>query len=402
MGTTARYVKSALKTLLYYGVDSLAYRAHALLPVIDDQALFVERAKSEPSADFALVMQELASRGYVCDFVSLGKGSGLGAGYIIRCAHMSWKAARARLLFLSDANMAVGCLPVRPQTRVVQLWHACGAFKKFGYSTAQKIFGPDRAEAEQFPHYGNTSLVTVSSPEVVWAYEEAMGLEGTGAVKPLGVSRTDAFFDEEQLEGWRSQAQEAVPAIADRRVLLYAPTFRGEVTDPQAPDFLDLEQLRQRLGDGWVVLVKHHPFVHERPAIPATCASFAYDVSDELSIEACMVAADVCVSDYSSVVYEYALLGRPMAFLAPDRDEYDDWRGFYYDFDELTPGPVVATTDELADWVCGLPRTCDAASVQAFCEKFMSACDGGATKRIVDAALALCDEGSATDSSSCA
>ena len=389
MGTTARHVKGALKTLLYYGVDSLAYKAHALLPVVDEQALFVEMKRPEPSTDIALVMQELASRGFVCDFISLGKGNGLGFGYILRCAHMSWKAARAHLLFLSDSNMPVGCLPVRPQTAVVQLWHACGAFKKFGYSTAEKIFGPDRVEAERFPHYGNTSLVTVSSPEVVWAYEEAMGLKGTGAVQPLGVSRTDVFFDEERLKSWRAQAQEAVPAIDGRRVLLYAPTFRGEVTSPEAPDFLDLERLRQRLKDGWVVLIKHHPLVRDRPAIPASCEGWAFDVSDALAIEACMVAADVCVTDYSSLIYEYALLERPMAFLAPDRDDYDDWRGFYYDYDELTPGPVFATTEELADWVCSLPNTYDPAVVEAFRDKFMSACDGGATKRIVDAALAL-------------
>ena len=329
MGTTARYVKSVLKMLLYYGVDNLAYRAHALLPVIDNNALFVEMSRSEPSVDFALVIQELAKRGFVCDFVSLGKGSGLSAGYAIKCACMSWKAARAHLLFLSDANMPVGCLPIRSQTAVVQLWHACGAFKRFGHSSASRLFGSGIDEMRRFPHYRNTSLATVSSPEVIWAYEEAMGLEGTGAVQALGVSRTDSFFNKEQTDEWLAWARSVVPQTRDKQVLLYAPTFRGKVTHAEAPDFLDLERLVKALGDGWVVLVKHHPLVRERPAISVGCSDVVFDVSESLSIEAAMMVASVCVTDYSSLVFEWSLLDRPVAFFAPDRDDYDDWRGFY-------------------------------------------------------------------------
>ncbi|MDO4797471.1 MAG: CDP-glycerol glycerophosphotransferase family protein [Coriobacteriales bacterium] len=385
MGTTARHIKSALKTLLYFGVDGAAYRLHALLPVDEHKALFVEMHDTQPPNDFALVMDELESRGFSCDYACLHKGQG--ARYVASCVGMSWRAARARLLLLRDANMPVGCLPVRDETSVVQLWHACGAFKKFGLSTTQKIFGVGDDEMARFPHYGNTTLATVSSPEVVWAYEEAMGLEGQGAVQALGVSRTDALFDEERLAACRAQAEKAVPAIKDKRVLLWAPTFRGQVTAAEAPDTLDVAELRERLGQEWVLLVKHHPLVAERPSVPAGCEDFAFDVSDSLPIEAAMVASDACVSDYSSLVFEYSLLRRPMAFLAPDLADYDDWRGFYYDYDQMTPGPVLATTTELADWAAGLvPGACPP-EVDAFRERFMCACDGHATARIVDSAL---------------
>ncbi len=387
MGTTARHIKSALKTLLYFGADGAAYRLHALLPVDGRKAVFVEMRDSVPSHDFELMIRELTSRGFACEFVSLHKGQGV--RYVASCVGMSWHVARARLIFLCDANMPVGCLPVRPQTGVVQLWHACGAFKKFGLSTAEKIFGVGNAEMDRFPHYGNTSLVTVSSPEVVWAYEEAMGLEGTGAVRALGVSRTDALFDGARLAAWRAQAEAAVPAIAGRRVMLWAPTFRGQVADARAPETLDVAELRERLGDGWVLLVKHHPLVRERPAVPAGCGGFAFDVTDSLPIEAAMAASDACVTDYSSLVFEYSLLGRPMAFLVPDIGEYDDWRGFYYDFDAFAPGPALSTTAELAGWARSLEPGACPPEVAAFRGRFMSACDGRATARIADAALAL-------------
>lgn len=387
LGALVMDLKSMAKALLYYGVDGVAYRLHAMLPVDERKALFVEMSSSEPTHDFTAMMNYLKSQGFSCDFVSMQKRGGSGVRYILRCVEMSWKAARAKLLCLCDASMPVGCLPVRRQTKVVQLWHGCGAFKKFGFSTVQKTFGVSREEGERFPHYGNVSLVTVSSPEVVWAYEEAMGLEGADAVRALGVSRTDAFFDECQLKEWRAEAVQVVPQIGGKKVLLYAPTFRGQVTCPVAPECLDLARLHELLGDGWVALLKHHPFVRERPSIPSSCAGFAFDVTDTLPIEACMATADVCVTDYSSLVFEWSLLRKPLAFLVPDREEYDDGRGFYYDFDELVPGPTFCTTDELGAWAVRAEDLYDFERLDRFRDRFMSACDGHATERIANAVL---------------
>ena len=97
-----------------------------------------------------------------------------------------------------------------------------------------------------------------------------------------------------------------------------------------------------------------------------------------------MAAADAMVTDYSSVVFEYSLFERPIAFLAPDVDDYCDWRGFYYPYDQMTPGPVMSTTAEFTGWVKSLGNGFDPAEVIAFREKYMSACDGRSTKRIVD------------------
>jgi CDP-ribitol ribitolphosphotransferase len=100
-----------------------------------------------------------------------------------------------------------------------------------------------------------------------------------------------------------------------------------------------------------------------------------------------MIAADVCVTDYSSLVFEWSLLARPIAFLSPDREEYDDWRGFYYDYDDMTPGPVFNTTAEVAEWTLSAIEGYDYQGLEDFRAKFMSSCDGRATKRIADAAF---------------
>ena len=299
--------------------------------------------------------------------------------------------ADAKFIFVNDSCYLLGCLPLRPETKVIQLWHACGAFKKFGYSIADKKFGADRADLERFPVHRNFSRVTVSSQEVVWAYAEAFHMEDRiQDVLPTGIARTDCFYDEERRQLAFKRLREALPGIEPegKTIVLYAPTFRGRVADASSPDVLDYEELHSRLGDSFLFLIKHHPFVKKPPVLPEAVRDYARDVSRLMEIEDLLMVSDVCISDYSSLIFEYSLMEKPMLFLAHDLEDYGDWRGFYYPFEEMTPGPVVRTTGETADFLEHLDQRFDRERVHAFREKFMGACDGHATERI----LALLDE----------
>ena len=367
-----------------------AYKQAAAQAPVDPRKIIFLDGKSSAMPDAFTQLFAYLQDNYDLDvrFIGLAQNEGIGwVDYYKRCLELCRDVATARVVFLADASDVVSCLPLRSETKVVQLWHACGAFKKWGFSTAELKFGNTKRQIERHPFYKNLSLVTVSSPEVAWAYREAMGLEDTpGVVQATGVSRTDCFFDQTFLEDARAEVESAVPASAGKKMLLYAPTFRGHVSEAEGPDFIDFEALRQAIGDEWVLLVKHHPFVKQPPAIPESCQGFAFFVSD-VPTDRLMATADAMVTDYSSVVFEYSLFERPIAFLAPDVDDYCDWRGFYYPYDEMTPGPVLSTTDELVAWVRSLDDWFDSSEVNAFREKFMSSCDGHATERIAGLTL---------------
>ena len=295
--------------------------------------------------------------------------------------------ATARYLILADICDAVDCLPKRDGTVVLNTWHGCGAFKKFGYSTAEKIFGGNAEQKSKYHHYRNCDIVTVSSPEICWAYEEAMNLHN-GQIEALGVSRTDVFYDDEYIKRGKEKVLNAVPEIGDRKIIVYAPTFRGRVRQAAGPNELDIEALQSALGDEYYLLIKHHPFVNKPPAIPETAEGvFATDVSRILNIDELLCAADICISDYSSLIFEYSILNRPMIFFAYDLDEYFDWRGFYYDYYELAPGPICKTTDQIISYIENLDEEFDLEKVKAFNSKFMSSCDGNSTQRIMDRLL---------------
>ena len=293
--------------------------------------------------------------------------------------------ATANYVFLDEATVTTCGINKRPETKIVQLWHGCGAFKKFGFSTADKIFGGNAKEQKRYPMYRNFDLVCVSSPEVVWAYEEAMQLKGVGNVKPVGVSRTDVFFQDDYIHAAKQRILEQIPAAADKKIILYAPTFRGRVASAYGPDHFDYEKLYESLGDEYIILIKHHPLVKRLPEIPLEYRdSFVYDVSHTMEIEDLICASDICISDYSSLIFEYSLFEKPIILFAYDLDVYFDWRGFYYDYFEMAPGPVLISTEEIIDYITHIDTEFDREKMHAFREKFMRSCDGHSTERILD------------------
>lgn len=359
------------------------YSSYCTEPVQENKVLFLEMRFTKLSNSFELIYKALEESGEYdlkCSYVQFNFIRG--REFTQRVNEMLKELATAKYVFVDDASLILSSIPLRKETIAINLWHACGAFKKFGRSTAELKFGSSAATLDKYPNYGNLTHVTVSSPEVIWAYEEAMHLP-KGIVKATGVSRTDQFYDKEFVESRKQKLYEIMPEAKDKKVILYAPTFRGHVATASSPDRIDFGRFCRELGNEYVIVCKHHPFVKNPPIIPEELQHFARDLTKYLSIEDLLCCADICISDYSSLVFEYSLFEKPMIFYAYDYDNYCDWRGFYYDYSEFTPGPVVQTEDELLNSIKNIDTQFDKQKVIDFKEKFMGSCDGHATERII-------------------
>jgi len=359
------------------------YSSYCTEPVQENKVLFLEMRFTKLSNSFELIYKALEESGEYdlkCSYVQFNFIRG--HEFTQRVNEMLKELATAKYVFVDDASLILSSIPLRQETVAINLWHACGAFKKFGRSTAELKFGSSAATLDKYPNYGNLTHVTVSSPEVIWAYEEAMHLP-KGIVKATGVSRTDQFYDKEFVESRKQKLYEIMPEAKGKKVILYAPTFRGHVATASSPDRIDFERFCRELGNEYVIVCKHHPFVKNPPIIPEELQHFARDLTKYLSIEDLLCCADICISDYSSLVFEYSLFEKPMIFYAYDYDNYCDWRGFYYDYSEFTPGPVVQTEDELLNSIKNIDTQFDKQKVIDFKEKFMGSCDGHATERII-------------------
>lgn len=380
-----RWNKFYTLRILYPGV----YKKYAKLPVDENKIVFIEIRLPELTNSFKLLYDEL-----VTDYDFTIHSHFLRTTFVSRqefrrrCCDMMRDIATAKYVFMNEASNVVSCVDLRPETVITQLWHGCGAFKKFGLSTADLIFGDNRKEMMKYPFNRNYTNVTVSSPEVIWAYEEAMGLENQkGVVKAVGSSRTDVFYDEDFNRAAMERVHELMPESIGKKIILYAPTFRGRVATAKTPNMLNVRMFADALSDEYVLIFKHHPLVRKPPVIPDAYSHFAKDFTDAMSIEELLAVSDVCISDYSSLVFEYSLYEKPLIFFAYDLSEFFDWRGFYYDYKELTPGPIFTTNLEMIDYIQNLDTRFDKEQVVAFRKKFMSSCDGHATERIIKLAL---------------
>ncbi|MCT7357390.1 CDP-glycerol glycerophosphotransferase family protein, partial [Streptomyces sp. 15-116A] len=162
--------------------------------------------------------------------------------------------------------------------------------------------------------------------------------------------------------------------------ILYAPTHRDHRRSQPRP--LDLDRVVRRLGPRFVILARAHP-LDEAPL--TVTSGRVVDVSGHPSVESLCLASDALVTDYSSLMFDYAGLDRPIVLHTPDREAYEEARGTYFDVAEFPPGALARSEDELIDiFATGHWRGSRSAQLRAaFRARFCPHDDGRAAERVV-------------------
>src|SRR5699024_5636332 len=179
------------------------------------------------------------------------------------------------------------------------------------------------------------------------------GLRHSARVLETGYPRNDVLFGE-RLRYNAAWVRERLNIPTDKTVVLYAPTFRDN--NARSPGKFDIDfpfeltSISDGLGDDYVVLVRSHFLIKSRLSIPDTYENRLKDVSRFDEVNDLLSASDLLVTDYSSVLFDYLCLARPVLFFAYDLELYrDQVRGFYLDYENDLPGPLVKDVDELVN-----------------------------------------------------
>jgi CDP-glycerol glycerophosphotransferase len=221
---------------------------------------------------------------------------------------------------------------------------------------------------------------SISANEFTTEIWERVYPSGTYESLETGYPRNDELIRATDADRARIRADLGISE--DARVLLYTPTHR-EYSKQYVP-LLDPVALAESLGPTWTILMRSHYFYRD-----AATGSHprVVDVANHRSIEELSIASDVLVTDYSSLMFDFAVLDRPIVIYAPDWDEYRTQRGTYFDLMAEPPGSVATTQEELARLLID-GRHEDAASTAArtaFRARFAALEDGGAARRVVEA-----------------
>ena len=281
--------------------------------------------------------------------------------------------ANAKYVFICDNFLPVSSCNRRQETQVIQLWHAGGLLKKYAYDTEDDI--PKYYKGNVFKNY---TLTTVSADCCIPVYIRAMKQENE-TVKATGLSRTDCFFDEKYIEDCRREFYEKYPEAKGKKLILWAPTFRGKDLEPYVLGLEDVKKMQQELGDDYYVVMKMHPHLDAKEKL-SNC---------DISTERILPIADMLIADYSSVIFDFTLYQKPIVLFVPDYDEFVSTRGLYIDLNEI-PGPMVKDGNKLTENVIKEFETFNKEEAEAFYKKYMGACDGKATKRILKEIEATC------------
>ena len=342
--------------------------ATARVPVLDGNLLAIHDAIRRRRPDLRI---ELLLEPY-----SYGLRGKL--GYLVRLVRGMVLLRTSRWFIVDNAYLPIHVLPHRAGTTVIQVWHAVGALKRFGWDSAQPLRDPER----RFLHR-NYDWVVCTSERSRRPWARAFRV-GPSRVVPLGTPRVDALVDETRIARSREGLHRRYPELRDRVVVLYAPTFRGRGAGKRAAaEALDAPVLRAALPEDHLLVLKTHPNLD-----PAATPREGYDLvlDPRLDLNEVLPAADILITDYSSSIFEWSLLHRPLVLLVPDLEAYESDPGLYLDYRTEMIGTQVTDT---AGVVAAIrDPVVDAAAWDAFIAEHLGPIDGTASDRFVERFLA--------------
>ena len=281
----------------------------------------------------------------------------------------------------------------RPGQVIVQTWHGT-MLKKIGHDIETLHF--DREYQNRLAlEAKNWSLLVSANRFSTPILKRAFSYDGE--IVETGYPRNDYLYSPDR-DKVAEEVRERLGLPVGKKVVLYAPTWRDDLSHSAGQykfDLrLDLADAERRLGEDHVLLIRRHSNVVD--AVPGAGGGFVFDVSEYPDIADLYLVADLMVTDYSSVMFDYAHLRRPMLFFTYDLEHYrDTLRGFYFDFEKDSPGPLIRTSEELVTAIREIDRITEEyrERYERFHHLFCDLDDGHASARVVDRMLELGREG---------
>ena len=262
------------------------------------------------------------------------------------------KIAWADFIFLDDHSQTTDWLTIKGAV-ITQLWHAGAGFKSTGYSR----FGMPASPAPKSGHR-QYSYGIAGSKKIRHFFSEVWGINDE-MVLPTGMPRLDEYLNEEYIKKTKDKLYKDYPILCkpvdsdkekQNNIILFAPTYRGEnKRHAYYPyDKLNMDRLYKLCKEtNSIIIFKMHPFVEEPVPIPEKYKDRMIDLVKYPNINDLFYISDLLITDYSSNIYEFSLMRKPMLFYAFDIDEYTKERGFHRDYRTNVPGKIVETFDDM-------------------------------------------------------
>lgn len=369
------------------------YKKFSKAPIDEKLVVFASSKKDELPDSMQSLYKALTEKGYRCMFFGKKASFKSKSDEVKYYKEFFTLFGICKTLFIDDVFDPVYCITPRDGQRIVQLWHTPAFIRKTGYAVGKRGVAGEITD-RKLVHTNYTDIAASSSH--VKDIVASVFNSSESIVHAWGCPKTDIYFDKDFIKGARNSVIKSVPnllgSIGNRKIILYAPTYRGTGSDnAYALRTLDLILLRRYLGDKFVFLIKLHPFLKDESyftdEVKELISDFAFEVPHGVKTESLLCAADVMITDYSTLVFDYSLLERPMVFYAFDFKRYTRHKPLFYDYERFVPGPIVYDSGELAQAVLNIADNFDPEKTVHFKKKYMGGCDGRSTDRVIHYAV---------------
>lgn len=288
------------------------------------------------------------------------------------------KLAKSNIVVVDDHAPILDWMTLDDKTKVIQLWHAGAGFKSSGYSRWGHEGCPAPYSAHRQYDFG-----IAGSKNIAPFFSEVWGINDE-QVLPTGMPRMDEYLDSEYREKKTKELYKTFAMCKDRKVILFAPTYRGrnKKTAHYPYELIDFDKLYRLCKDEYVVLFKMHPWVAQPVPIPEKYQDKFVDVNLYPNINDLFYITDLLITDYSSNIFEYSLMGKPMLFFAFDKIQYSFSRGFHRAYEESAPGKVCYTFEELLEAI--EKKDFEEEKVQQYVDHHFDYIDSNASDRVID------------------
>ncbi|BAK58746.1 CDP-glycerol glycerophosphotransferase family protein [Lactococcus garvieae] len=358
-----------LKSIVLTIILALFYPFTFLFRVHQNRITFISLEHDNLSKDFKILHDELNVKQEYEIKTLLFKFQPIFLGqlqYGLACIQQLFVLQSSKLVIIDYNNFVISKFPHRKEVKVLEIWHATAALKNFG-NCVQRDY-----------EIKNYDYAIANSDFYKGVYAQAFNLPEEN-VLVTGIPNNDKIFNDHFVQDTKARLLEKYPVLANKKVITYAPTFRGRISTYFKEAKIDLARVHQALGEDYVIIYKAHPLI----------SGSAYENNphvlfiEEEPISSIFCVTDVLITDYSAIAVDWMVFDKPIIAYVPDFKSYSKKPGLTIDYLQEFPGAVTFNEGELIQALQATDSTSYQKERALFFKKTYNYCDGKATERVL-------------------
>ncbi|MCM1114569.1 MAG: CDP-glycerol glycerophosphotransferase family protein [Clostridium sp.] len=302
-----------------------------------NRIVYLSRQSNDKSIDMLLLEQavkkELPDTEQIFRLRMIPEGLGAKIKYCLGIIGDMYYLATSEVALLDTYSITVSCLKHKENLKVIQMWHASGAIKKFGLQSVGTKEGRDEAISRAMCMHKNYDYILAPSKATAAFYMEAFGYNA-GSMKICSLPRVDEVLTD---TGSVTRFYRENPALTHKKIIVYLPTFRDR--EPAAVN--ELKAAFDGRMDDYHLIVSTHPLFSDVKRDNRFSFNGSYSTYDLMKV------ADIIVTDYSACAFDASVLMKPLYFYVPDYQQYSDERGININLKEEMPAAVFENAEDL-------------------------------------------------------